>query len=317
MFWAGGVSFFVALLTGPAAIKTLHRLRFGQYIREDGPARHLVKAGTPTMGGIIFIGALIVSCFLFASDSLNVMTALVVTIGYGIVGFVDDFLQVVLKRPLGLKARYKLGGQIIISVLLAVFAVTFLGRGTVVELPFSTASVDFGSFYFLFVLLIMVSSTNAVNLTDGLDGLAGGISLFVLAAYVIIALHFRQLDLAIFAAALAGGCLGFLVFNLYPARIFMGDTGSLALGGAIATLAVLTRTELSFILIGGVFVIETLSVIFQVLSFRYRGKRIFRMAPLHHHFELGGWSESKVVYLFWLAGAVFAILGMLEVCKLA
>ena len=316
VLWAAGVSFAAALLIGPVAIALLRRLRFGQYVRDDGPATHLAKAGTPTMGGVIFIIPLAVASLFFAGDSVNAMAALVITIGFGAIGFVDDFLKVVLKRPLGLKARYKLGGQVLLSVFLAVAAVYFLGRGTTVRIPFTGAHVDFGSLYIPFVMLVLVSSTNAVNLTDGLDGLAAGITLFVSAAYVFISLYFQQPDMAVFAAALLGGCLGFLVFNLHPAKIFMGDTGSLALGGAIATLAVLTSTELSFIIIGGVFVIETLSVILQVLSFRLRGTRLFRMAPLHHHFELSGWSEGKVVYFFWAAGALCALLGMFEVCKL-
>lgn len=316
VLWAGGVSFAAALLIGPAVISLMNRLRFGQYVRDDGPATHLVKAGTPTMGGVIFIFSLALASILFAGDSVNAMTALLITVGCGLVGFVDDFLKVVLKRPLGLKARYKLGGQLLLSVFLAVAAVYLLDRGTIVRIPFTGAAVDFGKLYIPFVVLVLVSSTNAVNLTDGLDGLAAGITVFVSAAYVFITLFFQQLDMAVFAAALLGGCLGFLVFNLHPARIFMGDTGSLALGGAIASLAIITATELSFIIIGGVFVIETLSVILQVLSFRFRGSRLFRMAPLHHHFELTGWSEGKVVYFFWAAGAVFALLGMFEVCKL-
>jgi len=317
VLWAAGVSFVIAVLIGPAAIKMLHALKFGQYVRDDGPARHLSKAGTPTMGGLIFIISLSAACLVFAGDSVKMMTALVVTIGYGMIGFVDDFLKVVLKRPLGLKARWKLIGQFAVAVLLAFFAVNVLDRGTVVHAPFVSWSFDLGIIYYPFVLLMMVGFSNAVNLTDGLDGLAGGISLFVSAAYVFICIQLKQPDLAVFAAALAGGLLGFLVYNLYPAKVFMGDTGSLALGGGLASLAVLTSTELSFLIIGGVFVIETISVILQVVSFRYRGKRLFRMAPLHHHFELGGWSETKVVYFFWAAGALFAALGMLEVWRLA
>lgn len=313
---AAAVSLAVTLAMGPAAIKLLHRLRFGQYIREDGPASHFAKAGTPTMGGIIFIISLAITTFFFAGNSINAMTALVVTIGYGIIGFVDDFIKIVLKRPLGLKARYKLGGEIILAVLLAVFSVHFLDRGTLVSIPFSGLDIDFGRFYFPFAMLVMVSATNAVNLTDGLDGLAAGVTLFVAVAYVFIAVFLRQQDLAVFAAALAGGCLGFLVFNFYPARVFMGDTGSLALGAAIASLAVLTSTELLLLLIGGVYVLETLSVIAQVISFRLRRKRLFLMSPIHHHFELAGWSESRVVLVFWAVGALFAVLGVFEVCKL-
>lgn len=314
--WAAAGSFVIAVLMGPAAIKVLHTLKFGQYIRDDGPARHLAKAGTPTMGGLIFLISLAISCLVFAGQSLKMMTVLVVTLGYGAVGFVDDFLKVVLKRPLGLKARWKLAGQFIVAVFLVVFAVCFFDKGTMLNIPFIDIDIDLGGFYYIFILLMLVGFSNAVNLTDGLDGLAGGISLFVSAAYVFICIQLNEPDLAVFSAALAGGLLGFLIYNFHPAKIFMGDTGSLALGGGLASLAVLTSTELSFLLIGGVFVIETLSVILQVISFKYRGKRLFRMAPLHHHFELGGWSEAKVVYFFWAAGALCAMLGMLGVWKL-
>jgi len=313
---AAGVSLILTLAIGPAAIKLLHRLKVGQFVREDGPASHIAKGGTPTMGGLIFIIALAVTTMLFARGNMGAMTALVVTIGYGIIGFVDDFIKVVLKRPLGLRARYKLAGEILIAVLLAVFAVYFLDRGTIISIPFAETEIDFGNLYFFFVLLVLVGATNAVNLTDGLDGLAAGVTLFVSSAYVFIAVVLNQLELAVFAAALSGGCLGFLVFNFHPAKVFMGDTGSLALGAAIASLAVLTSTELLLILIGGVYVLETLSVIAQVLSFRFRRKRIFLMSPIHHHFELSGWGESKVVLVFWTAGAVFAALGVFEVCRL-
>lgn len=317
MLWAAGVSFLVAVLSSPPAIKMLHRLRFGQYVREDGPARHFSKAGTPTMGGLVFIFSLTVACFLFGGNSLEMMVVLVVSFGYGVIGFVDDFIKVVLKRPLGLKARYKLAGQTFMALLLTFFAVYYLDLGTVLQVPFSEITIDLSYIYYFFVVFFLVGFSNAVNLTDGLDGLAGGISIFVAAAYVFICMEQNRPDLAVYAAALAGGLLGFLVFNFHPAKIFMGDTGSLALGGGLAGLAVLTKTELLFLIVGGVFVIETLSVILQVISFRYRGKRIFLMAPLHHHFELLGWSEAKVVFCFWAAAALFAMVGMLEVVKLA
>lgn len=313
---AAGVSLILTLAIGPPAIKLLQRLKVGQFVREDGPASHLAKGGTPTMGGIIFIFSLAVTTLLFARGNMNVMTALVVTLGYGIIGFTDDFIKVVLKRPLGLRARYKLAGEILLAVLLAVFAVFFLDRGTIVSIPFAETEMDLGNLYFFFVLLVLVGATNAVNLTDGLDGLAAGVTLFVSLAYSFIAVVLSQPELAVFAAALSGGCLGFLVFNFHPAKVFMGDTGSLALGAAIASLAVMTSTELLLILIGGVYVLETLSVIVQVLSFRFRRKRIFLMSPIHHHFELSGWNESKVVLVFWTAGAVFAALGVFEVCRL-
>lgn len=316
VLWAAGISFLIAVLSATPGIKLLHKLKFGQYIRDDGPVRHLSKAGTPTMGGLIFLFSLTVTCLLFARNSLEMMTVLVVTLGFGLIGFVDDFIIIVLKRPLGLKARSKLLGQTFMSLVLIFFATYYLDRGTLLQVPFTQVSLDLGYIYYAFVVFFMVGFSNAVNLTDGLDGLAGGVSLFVAAAYVFICLELDQPNLAVYAAALAGGLLGFLIFNFHPAKIFMGDTGSLALGGGLAALAVLTGTELLFLIIGGVFVIETLSVILQVISFKFRGKRIFRMAPLHHHFELGGWSEAKVVFVFWAAGAVFAMVGMLEVVKL-
>jgi len=306
------ISLIGTVLFGPIVIPILNKLRLGQYVRWDGPAGHFKKAGTPTMGGIIFILPLILVTVAFAGESVQALTAATVTLGYGTIGFVDDFIKIVLKRPLGLKARYKLSGQIILALILAGFAVFYLNRGTVVNIPVINIQLDFGLLYFPFVLLVLVGSTNAVNLTDGLDGLAAGITLFVAMGYIFISLVVGKPDLAIFSAALAGACLGFLVFNFHPAKVFMGDTGSLALGAAVASLAVLTGTELILPIIGGVYVIETLSVIIQVASFRLTGKRVFLMSPLHHHFELAGWEEEKVVISFWMVAALFSILGIIS-----
>lgn len=310
LLYAAAVAFLVALALGPVLIPMLRRLKFGQSIREEGPQRHYAKAGTPTMGGVLILAALIVSSILFAGKNAEVWLALFVTIGHGLIGFLDDFIKVVLKRNMGLKAREKLLGQIIMAVALAYIATTYFGRGTDLWLPGFGINLDFGPLYYVLIFLVLVGTTNAVNLTDGLDGLAAGTTTIAAAAYAVIALSFGKGGLAVFCVALAGACLGFLRYNAHPAKVFMGDTGSLALGGALATVAVLTKTELLLVIVGGVYVIEALSVIIQVISFKSRGKRIFRMSPIHHHFELGGWSETKVVTVFWLAGTVFAALAL-------
>ncbi len=311
LIYPAAVAFLIALALGPILIPALRRLKFGQSIREEGPQRHLAKAGTPTMGGILILVALAIPAIIFAGKSAEVWLALFVTIGHGLIGFLDDYIKVVLKRNLGLKAREKILGQIIMAVALAYIATTYFGRGTDLWIPFLGANVDFGPLYYILIFLVLIGTTNAVNLTDGLDGLAAGTTTIAAAAYAVIALAFGKEPLAVFCLALAGAALGFLRYNAHPAKVFMGDTGSLALGGALAAVAVLTKTELLLVIVGGVFVIEALSVIIQVISFKSTGKRVFRMSPIHHHFELGGWSETKVVAVFWLAGAVFAALGLI------
>jgi phospho-N-acetylmuramoyl-pentapeptide-transferase len=304
-------AFVIALALGPLLIPALRRLKFGQSIREEGPQRHQAKAGTPTMGGVLILVALAIPAIIFAGKSAEVWLALFVTLGHGLIGFLDDYIKVVLKRNLGLKAREKILGQIIMAVALAYIATTYFGRGTDLWIPFLGVNVDFGPLYYILIFLVLIGTTNAVNLTDGLDGLAAGTTTIAAAAYAVIALAFGKEPLAVFCLALAGAALGFLRYNAHPAKVFMGDTGSLALGGALAAVAVLTKTELLLVIVGGVFVIEALSVIIQVISFKSTGKRVFRMSPIHHHFELGGWSETKVVAVFWLAGAVFAALGLI------
>lgn len=300
---AAGTAFIIALIAGPVFIPVLRRLKFGQSIRQEGPERHYAKAGTPTMGGVIILLGLIISSVLFAGSSTEVWLALFITIGHGLIGFLDDFIKVVLKRSLGLKARQKLAGQIIMAVALAYIGSVYFGRGTDLWIPIVGVNVDFGPLYYVLIFFVLVGTTNAVNLTDGLDGLAAGTTVVAALAYAAIAASFGKPDLAVFSVALAGACLGFLKYNSHPAKIFMGDTGSLALGGALASVAVLTKTELLLVIVGGVFVVEALSVIIQVISFKSTGKRVFRMSPIHHHFELGGWSEKRVVTVFWLAGA--------------
>jgi phospho-N-acetylmuramoyl-pentapeptide-transferase len=310
LLYAAVMAFAIAIMAGPLVIPILKRLKFGQSIREEGPERHYAKAGTPTMGGLLILVALTIPSLVFAGKHPEVLLALFVTLGHGFIGFLDDFIKVVLKRSLGLKARQKLLGQIIMALALSYVASIYFGRGTDVWIPVLGVNIDFGALYYLLIFIVLVGTTNAVNLTDGLDGLAAGTTTVAALAYAVVALSFGKPDLAIFCVALAGACLGFLRYNAFPAKVFMGDTGSLALGGALAAVAVMTKTEFLLVIVGGVFVIEALSVIIQVISFKSTGKRVFKMSPIHHHFELSGWSETKVVTVFWLAGAVFAAVAL-------
>ncbi|MDR3600647.1 MAG: phospho-N-acetylmuramoyl-pentapeptide-transferase [Desulfosporosinus sp.] len=321
---AAGLALIITLVLSPFLIPILKILKFGQTIRDDGPKRHLKKAGTPTMGGVIFLVGIIVSALVTAEQptSLEMVTLVGITLGFGLIGFIDDFIKVVMHRSLGLRAYQKLIGQFGLAFVLMWVSVHWLGRGTDVALPFTSIHLELGWFYYCLISVVIVVMTNAVNLTDGLDGLAAGSTMFAGISYVVIALLAaiqgggvavlaHETDMAVFAAALVGGCLGFLRVNTYPARVFMGDTGSLALGGALVSLAVLTKSELVLIVIGGLFAVEALSVIIQVISFQTRGKRVFRMSPLHHHFELVGWAEWKVVIVFWSVALLCAILGII------
>ncbi|MGD0152666.1 MAG: phospho-N-acetylmuramoyl-pentapeptide-transferase [Thermacetogeniaceae bacterium] len=301
------LSLLSTLLLGKLLVPLLNRLKFGQEVRDDGPKSHLKKQGTATMGGLLIIGGTGVASLLVAGQAYETLLLVGMMVGCGLLGFADDFLKVVLKRSLGVKARTKFLVQILLGLALA-WAAFSLHQETTVLLPFTGFRVDLGVYYYALVVFILVAAANAVNLTDGLDGLASGLMLVVAVAFVLIAWMTGQNTAAVFAGALGGSCLGFLYFNHYPARVFMGDTGSLALGGAMATLAVLTRTELVLLILGGVFVLETLSVIIQVISYQLTGKRVFRMSPLHHHFELSGWTETRVVRWFWMLGLCCAVL---------
>jgi phospho-N-acetylmuramoyl-pentapeptide-transferase len=306
LLWTTGVAFVIAVLLGPLFIPFLRRLKFGQAIRSEGPQSHQKKKGTPTMGGLIFLVAAVITVLKFSEHTVMTWVLLFALIGYGLVGFLDDYIKVALKRNLGLKARQKLLGQIIVGVLLYVVLHLTGIIDTSVTIPFFDWKIDLAFFYLPFLVLVIIGFSNAVNLTDGLDGLAAGTTAIAFASYAVLAWWTSNIEVAIFCAAMVGGLLGFLVFNAHPAKVFMGDTGSLALGGALATVAILTKTEFYLMLIGGVFVAEALSVIMQVISFQTFGKRIFKMSPLHHHFELVGWSEWRVVGTFWMAGLFLA-----------
>lgn len=309
-----GMALIISVVLSPIGIPILRRLKFGQSIREEGPQSHMKKAGTPTMGGIIFIVSIIVTTIslglineIFTTQTI---VLLLVFVGFGIIGFLDDGLKVIFKRNLGLTSLQKLIGQIIISVA-AFYLIRLAPFDSTIAIPFTEWTIDLGILYVAFMVFWLVGFSNAVNLTDGLDGLVSGTASIAFAAFGIIALINGQEDVALFAFAVTGALLGFLLFNKNPAKVFMGDTGSLALGGALAMLSILTKSELMLLLIGLVFVIETLSVILQVGSYKLRKKRIFKMSPIHHHFELSGWSEWKVVIVFWSTGLVVAVIAVL------
>lgn len=308
------VAFSISVLLGYLIIPLLRRMKFGQSIREEGPQAHQKKAGTPTMGGLIFLGSIIISTlvlsYIYEGPTTQTIVLLLVLVGFGIIGFIDDYIIVVLKRNLGLTSLQKLVGQIIVAI--ASFFLLKLGPfDTTVHFPFTDISIDLGVFYVAFLIFWLVGFSNAVNLSDGLDGLVAGTSSIAFAAFGVIALVYNQIDIAMFAFVVTGAMLGFLVFNAKPARVFMGDTGSLALGGALAMLSVLIKQEFLLLVIGIVYVIETLSVIIQVISFKTTGKRVFKMSPIHHHFELSGWSEWKVVLVFWAVAFFAAIIPVL------
>jgi len=298
------------LITGPFFIPELHKLKFGQSIREEGPKSHQAKSGTPTMGGIMIILGITLGTAIAAPLSTEIMLALFIMLGHFVLGFLDDYIKVVKKRNLGLKAKQKMLGQIIIAVVTMVIGTRMLGIDTSVWLPIANTSVNIGIGYYFLVLFVMVGASNAVNLTDGLDGLASGTMAIAASAYAVVCLLLGHNDLAIFCVAIVGACLAFLRFNAHPAKVFMGDTGSLALGGAFAAVGILTHTEVLLAVIGLIFVCEALSVIIQVISFKTTGKRVFRMSPIHHHFELGGWSEWKVVFVFWAVGLLASVAGL-------
>ena len=304
--YALALAFILVLGAGPWFIPKLHALKFGQSIREEGPQSHQVKSGTPTMGGMMIILGLTVATLVFSPWTKEVMLALFVILGHFLLGFLDDYIKVVRKHNEGLKPRQKLLGQIIIAGLVAVFG----GLPTDLWVPF-VGNIDFGFFFYAFMMFVMVGITNAVNLTDGLDGLASGTVAVASLFYMLVCAAMGKGELAVMLAATVGACLGFLKFNYHPAKIFMGDTGSLALGGVMAAAGILTHTELLLALIGFIFVCETLSVIIQVASFKSTGKRVFLMSPIHHHFELKGWSELKVVWVFWTVGLVMGIMGLM------
>jgi phospho-N-acetylmuramoyl-pentapeptide-transferase len=326
--YASLTAFLICFLLGPWIIRRLSGMQVGQYIRDDGPKSHMAKAGTPTMGGLLIVSSIVGSTLLW-SDLTNyfVWIMLLVVVGYGLVGFVDDYLMQVKKRSKGLTVRRKFALQFALALIIGCLVYASPDFSTQVTIPFfKKLSPDLGWGYIIFAAFVIVAASNAVNLTDGLDGLAIGPVIIAAATYMIFAYvagHIKIADylqinyvagsgeVAIFCGTLAGAGMGFLWFNAYPAQIFMGDVGSLSLGASLGTIAVITKQEILLMLVGGLFVIEALSVIFQVGFFKMTsGRRIFRMAPLHHHFELKGWPEPKVIVRFWIIAIALALLAM-------
>ncbi len=306
---AGTASLLMCLFLSPKFIEFLRHREFGQNIREEGPQGHMTKAGTPTMGGIIIFLAITIPYVLLSKRDWQSFGVFFVAISCALLGFADDYTKIVKRRSLGLRARTKLVVTIAISVGLWWIATQKANIAPTIQLRFGDASIDLGPLFPVFIYLVVAGTTTAVNFTDGLDGLAAGCAAIVLLAYIGITFITGQRDLALLAGCLVGACIGFLWFNSFPASIFMGDTGSLGLGGAIAGLAIMTNTEVLLILLGGIFVIEVLSVVIQVFSFQVFRKRVFLMAPIHHHFELQAWSETKIILRFWIVAAAFGAIG--------
>lgn len=307
------ISFLITLILGPIVIPLLKRLKIGQSIRREGPKTHLSKSGTPTMGGIIIFIALIIT--VFSSGLLNKDSYVLIlsTFGFGLIGFIDDYIKVVKRRSLGLRAYQKIIGQVILAIILAVYQSNTSVLGTKIIIPFlKNQYLDLGFLYIPFIVFVVVATVNSVNLTDGLDGLASGVTLIILSFFGLVALNWRMDSISVFSAALTGACLGFLSHNSYPAKVFMGDTGSLGLGGAVSAIAILLNLPLIIPLVGGIYFVEALSVIIQVLSFKLTGKRVFLMAPLHHHFEQKGWKETKIVVVFWIVTVVLCLIGVVS-----
>ena len=301
----------LTVILGFFAIPLLKKLKARQSIREEGPKSHRIKSGTPTMGGLfMLLSAVLVVIFNKMIDP-SVLWLLFLTLGHGLLGFLDDFIKAEKKRNLGLTAKQKMLGQIILAVLFCWGVVDTLHLPYSIAIPFTHTDISIGLLYYPFVVLVIVGASNAVNLTDGLDGLASGCCVIAFSAYAMFCYMTGFNDLGYFIIILAGSCIGFLFFNYHPAKIFMWDTGSLALGGAIAGISVMTRTELLLIFLGLIFVLEALSVIIQVASFQLTGKRVFKMSPLHHHFELSGWSEVHVVWAFWIFEGIAACVSLL------
>ncbi|MBI5286334.1 MAG: phospho-N-acetylmuramoyl-pentapeptide-transferase [Deltaproteobacteria bacterium] len=324
--YAAITALVLSFILGPYLIRKLAHMQIGQTIRQNGPPNHLNKEGTPTMGGALILFSVIISTLLWANlKNPYIWLIITVTLGLGLIGFVDDYKKLVSKDPAGLWPRYKLGGQMVVALIVA-FSLYFGGFSTTITVPFfKGVMIDLEWLYIPFVVLVIVGASNAVNLTDGLDGLAIGPITIAAATYMLFAYlsghikiaNYLQIfyvpkggELTVFAGAMVGASLGFLWFNTYPAQVFMGDVGSLALGGALGTLAVITKHEILLVLVGGVFVVEVLSVIFQVGSYKLRGKRVFMMAPIHHHFELKGWSEPKITVRFWIISIILSLIAI-------
>lgn len=318
------ITFIITVLISFIVIPILRKRKVGQIERDDGPQSHLKKQGTPTMGGIIIILSMIIVCVglyyyytrirLEPNVAKNILPLLFVSVGFGIIGFIDDFKKLILKNTKGLSPKAKMAGLLIVSVAYTVYLTTVLKIGTDMYIPFFKTSITLPIWIYIpFTIFVMLATTNAINLTDGIDGLSSSVTTIILTCLTVIAIIFNVKEVTVFGSALTGACLGFLLFNLYPSKVMMGDTGSLLLGGAVAAIAIYLKMPLILIIIALVPILETLSVIIQVAHFKRTGNRIFKMAPLHHHFELSGWKENKVVSVFSIITLIVCIIGVLAI----
>ncbi len=306
------IAFAISVVLSPVLIPFLKKLKFGQFVRDDGPQSHLKKSGTPTMGGIIILLSIAITSLLYIGEYKEIIPVLFVTIGFGLVGFLDDYIKVVMKRSLGLRAWQKLLGQIVVTGVFAYYLLNVMNLGTEIIIPFTNgATWDLGFLYVPFIFIVLLGTVNGVNFTDGLDGLASGVTVLVATFFTVVAIGTGS-GISPITGAVVGSLLGFLIYNVYPARVFMGDTGSLALGGFVAASACVLKMPLFILIIGMIYLVEVLSVIIQVTYFKMTGgKRIFKMAPIHHHFELCGWSETRVVAVFSIITAILCLVALM------
>lgn len=305
------IAFAISVVLCPILIPLLKRLKFGQEVRDDGPKTHLKKEGTPTMGGVVILIAIAVTCLFYMKDYPEILPILFVTIGFGLIGFLDDFIKIVMKRSLGLRAWQKMLLQIVVAGVFAYYVVNYTDLNNEIIIPFTGKIVTLSNWaYVLLLMFVVVGTVNGSNFTDGLDGLASSVTALIATFFAVVAIGTGS-GVAPVTCAAVGALLGFLVFNVYPAKVFMGDTGSLALGGFVAATAYMLKMPLFIVIVAFIYLAEVLSVIIQVVSFKTTGKRVFKMAPIHHHFELCGWPESKVVAIFDIVTALLCVLGLI------
>ncbi len=312
MVWSVLIAFGISVILSPIIIPFLKKLKFGQFVRDDGPESHLKKSGTPTMGGLIILVSIIVTSLFYIKDYPEIVPVLFATLGFGLVGFLDDYIKVVMKRSMGLRAWQKMLGQLVVTGIFAYYMYAHTELGTEMIVPFVDAKIDIGPIYYAFMFVVILGTVNGANFTDGLDGLASSVTVLIATFFAVAAIGLAS-GVAPITCATVGSLLGFLVYNVYPARVFMGDTGSLALGGFVASTAYVLQMPLFILIIAFIYFAEVLSVIIQVTSFKLTGKRVFKMAPIHHHFELCGWPETKVVSIFAIVTAILCFIAILAI----
>ena len=306
------IAFGISVVLSPVIIPFLKKLKFGQFVREDGPESHLKKSGTPTMGGLIILFSIVITSLFYIKDYPQIIPVLFATLGFGFVGFLDDYIKVVMKRSMGLRAWQKMLGQFVVTGIFAYYIHAHTDLGTEIMIPFVDKTVDLGWVYYPLMFFVMLGTANGANFTDGLDGLASSVTVLIATFFTIVAIGLGS-GVAPITCATVGSLLGFLVYNVYPARVFMGDTGSLALGGFVASTAYVLRMPLIILIVAFIYFLEVVSVIIQVTYFKKTGKRVFKMAPIHHHFELCGWPETKVVAIFSIVTAILCLIGILAI----